>query len=285
MFRHAAELRNNSRCLAEFFEFEARCTINPVTQLLVNPQTWWSWRVWSLSLWHFSFQSSGSSSFPLLDWQILYLDDVIATAGSRLHSGHQEDSLQSNCKHYTHCNINWWAGLSFCWLENLRLPFSHLCFSSCEIWYSSAFRATTSRSCQTACTFRCISTLKGRGVVSAISRGDELFFSPAAIHIHLYHLHVHHVHLHQDLCFLWIFVSCHDRTVLYSNLASRWLGWPHQNSDCLQKDVEWCRMYTSIPSLKLTARTWKWMLGILISLWDGLFSGAMMVSGSVNCIL
>ena len=27
-------------------------------------------------------------------------------------------------------------------------------------------------------------------------------------------------------------------------------------------------------SLKLTVRTWKWMVGILVSFWDGLFSGA-----------
>ena len=37
-----------------------------------------------------------------------------------------------------------------------------------------------------------------------------------------------------------------------------------------------------IPSLKLTVRTWKWMVGILVSLWDALFSGAMLVSGSVS---
>ena len=27
--------------------------------------------------------------------------------------------------------------------------------------------------------------------------------------------------------------------------------------------------------------TWKWMVGIVVSFWDGLFSGAMLVSGSV----
>ena len=37
----------------------------------------------------------------------------------------------------------------------------------------------------------------------------------------------------------------------------------------------------SLPSLKLTARTWKWMVGIPVSFWDGLFSGAMLVAGSV----
>ena len=39
----------------------------------------------------------------------------------------------------------------------------------------------------------------------------------------------------------------------------------------------------AIPSLKLTARTWKLMVGILVSLWDALFSGAMLVSGRVSC--
>ena len=36
-----------------------------------------------------------------------------------------------------------------------------------------------------------------------------------------------------------------------------------------------------IPSLKLTVRTWKWMVGILVAFWNGLFSGAMLVSGRV----
>ena len=42
--------------------------------------------------------------------------------------------------------------------------------------------------------------------------------------------------------------------------------------------------YLEIPSLKLTACPWKWMVGILVSFWDGLFSGAMLVSGSVHHI-
>ena len=41
-----------------------------------------------------------------------------------------------------------------------------------------------------------------------------------------------------------------------------------------------------LPSLKLTVRTWKCMVGILISFWDGLFSGAkMLVSGRVYVLL
>ena len=39
--------------------------------------------------------------------------------------------------------------------------------------------------------------------------------------------------------------------------------------------------YYTIPSPKLTVRPCKWMVGILVSSWKGLFSGAMLVSGSV----
>ena len=35
-------------------------------------------------------------------------------------------------------------------------------------------------------------------------------------------------------------------------------------------------------SWKLTVRAWKWMVGILFSFCDGIFSGAMSVSGKVN---
>ena len=35
-----------------------------------------------------------------------------------------------------------------------------------------------------------------------------------------------------------------------------------------------------VHSLKLTVRPWKWMVGRCISFWDGLFSGAMLVSGT-----
>ena len=38
----------------------------------------------------------------------------------------------------------------------------------------------------------------------------------------------------------------------------------------------------AIPSLKLTVRPKKWMVGILLSYWGGLFSGAMLVSGRVT---
>ena len=40
--------------------------------------------------------------------------------------------------------------------------------------------------------------------------------------------------------------------------------------------------FSYVPSLKLTVRTWKWMVGILVSFSDGQFSGAMLVSGSVT---
>ncbi len=48
-----------------------------------------------------------------------------------------------------------------------------------------------------------------------------------------------------------------------------------------QKHEKWKR-WNTVPSLKLTARTWKWMVGILLSYWGGLFSDAMLVSGRVN---
>ncbi len=40
-----------------------------------------------------------------------------------------------------------------------------------------------------------------------------------------------------------------------------------------------------LPSLRPTARTWKWMVGILVSFWDGLFSGAILVLGSVSAAI
>ena len=39
---------------------------------------------------------------------------------------------------------------------------------------------------------------------------------------------------------------------------------------------------SKLPSLKLTASPSKWMVGILVPFWDGLLSGAMLVSGRVN---
>ena len=37
-----------------------------------------------------------------------------------------------------------------------------------------------------------------------------------------------------------------------------------------------------VPSLKLTARTWKWLIGRLLSFWECPFSGAMLVLGRVK---
>ena len=39
--------------------------------------------------------------------------------------------------------------------------------------------------------------------------------------------------------------------------------------------------FPGLPSLKLTARPWKWMVRRRISFWDGPISGAMLVSGRV----
>ncbi len=49
---------------------------------------------------------------------------------------------------------------------------------------------------------------------------------------------------------------------------------------CMEGKIEW-GFYHDLPSLKLTVRTRKWMVGIRISFWDGPFSGAMLVSGRV----
>ena len=49
--------------------------------------------------------------------------------------------------------------------------------------------------------------------------------------------------------------------------------------------VKWLGVLPSLKILKLTVRTWKWMVGILVSFWDGLFSGAMLVLGGVNKVL
>ena len=51
----------------------------------------------------------------------------------------------------------------------------------------------------------------------------------------------------------------------------------------LHIDAGWSKdiCVTLLPSLKPENGTWKWMVGILVSFWDGLFSGAMLVSGSV----
>ncbi len=54
-------------------------------------------------------------------------------------------------------------------------------------------------------------------------------------------------------------------------LRRRWSAW-YQVGNFFQ----W-----SLPSLKLIVCTWKWMVGILGSFWEGLFSGFMLVLGSV----
>ncbi len=57
-----------------------------------------------------------------------------------------------------------------------------------------------------------------------------------------------------------------------------------------EDDASWCHYEVTmlllwcyhIPSLKLTDRSWKWMVGRLLSFWDGNFSGAMSVSGRLT---
>ncbi len=50
----------------------------------------------------------------------------------------------------------------------------------------------------------------------------------------------------------------------------------------MAKGSDSCYIY--IPSLKLIVRPWKWMVGRLLSSWETLFSGAMLVSGRVHDI-
>ena len=67
--------------------------------------------------------------------------------------------------------------------------------------------------------------------------------------------------------------------------ASLWhlIQWSPSACVCLKHTSAWNTMAIShlhlemLPSLKLTARTWKLMVGILVSLWDDLFSGAFAV--------
>ena len=53
-------------------------------------------------------------------------------------------------------------------------------------------------------------------------------------------------------------------------------SYPRKSVNLSFLDVSWY-----LPSLKLTVRTCKWMVGILLSFWDSLFSGTMLVSGRV----
>ena len=43
------------------------------------------------------------------------------------------------------------------------------------------------------------------------------------------------------------------------------------------------RLSDMLPSLKLTNRPWKLLVGRLLSFWDTIFSGAMLVSGRIVC--
>ena len=66
--------------------------------------------------------------------------------------------------------------------------------------------------------------------------------------------------------------------VVYSLGTSEKLG--SLNHRCI-KVVSMIQVLYLFPSLKLTCCTWKWMFGILVSLWNCLFSEAMLVSGRV----
>jgi len=75
---------------------------------------------------------------------------------------------------------------------------------------------------------------------------------------------------------------------LHGNVAVKWWNsiWVHYIWRCLcftfLLQPEEFPFPKDLPSLELTARTWNWMVGRWKSVWDGLFSGAMLVSGSVD---
>ena len=57
----------------------------------------------------------------------------------------------------------------------------------------------------------------------------------------------------------------------------------HRGCGLLGTNIFLFRLSDMLPSLKLTNRPWKLMVGRLLSFWDTIFSGAMLVSGRVVC--
>ena len=62
---------------------------------------------------------------------------------------------------------------------------------------------------------------------------------------------------------------------VWSPVVTQGLGWLVMSHYKIHEDVTLLETNIAIHS------TWKWMVGILVSFWDGLFSGAMLVSGRV----
>ncbi len=73
------------------------------------------------------------------------------------------------------------------------------------------------------------------------------------------------------LCPFWerYSIDSHDKGTLQSNTPYIWLSWITPEK-IIYPPWNW-------------HSPWKWMVGILLSYWGGLFSGAMLVSGRVTC--
>ena len=82
-----------------------------------------------------------------------------------------------------------------------------------------------------------------------------------------------------------IFVGLKQRKISLNKHCHHEIPWSLKHRPkVLENLVTWSvywKKTTYLPSLKLTACTWKWMVGRLVSFWDGLFSGTMLVLGSV----
>ena len=93
--------------------------------------------------------------------------------------------------------------------------------------------------------------------------------------------------LNRRYIFKWLFFHCH---LSFLGVVS-WLIYQWDSTPCeiWWKMITWCVSSTSFRTsyyLPWNQRsTWTWMIGILVSYWDGLFSGAMLVSGGVDKII
>ena len=74
-------------------------------------------------------------------------------------------------------------------------------------------------------------------------------------------------------------IRANKKNNIYHDLTVH-LTWRIRNFPQIASFQQWF-MGWNLPSLKLTVRPCKWMVGILVSFWETLFSGYMWVSGRV----
>ena len=73
----------------------------------------------------------------------------------------------------------------------------------------------------------------------------------------------------------------HTASALSLNMHSDVFRWPVIEAQVEHWNFSGEPSWKYLSSLKLTVRTWKWMVGICVSFWNGLFSEAMLGSGRV----